>query len=766
MRLLLPLLLPLLHGLMLLLGLVLPKLLKAHQLAPKLGPEVVLPLLLIDLLVVLALELGFLAMLSFLPDRWKSRAAVMWSALLLLFGVYFAADLRFFQASGAPMDLPIFLHGLRYLDQLIGLVAAEITWQWIVANLLAIMGGIGLLRLSARYVPPTLPRWAGALTLLVALVGMAGAFALQAQPRTQSPLALISGNLMLEQAQLVVSRTLDALAPQDLSYPVPEPVQVELTPESKLDNVVIILLESIRASATSPYAPELDSTPFLARVAREGATVQRAYVTLPHTTKALVSVLSGYPPDIRRPLSETTSAGVPGTGIARILKSVGYSSAYFHSAYGDFENNDVLIKNLGYDLYVAREKLDATRFESPNYLGLEDRAMLEPIMQWVDQREAESPKKPFLLSVLTLVSHHDYQIPTDFPRRTWPGSTRWNDYLNSVHYVDTFVGELFTEFEKRGLLKNTLFVFLGDHGEGHGEHGRKGHDQIPYDEGLHIPMLLYSQRLFPQPTQIEGLRWNIDVLPTVLDALKLKVVKGSLEGKSLFEPVPARVIYSSCWIEDQCITRIEGFEKFIHFYGKQKDEFYRLDADPEERKNLIATLPAEQIKQYTDEVLAWRTHVRKVYSTHALLHSEGYVSVKRPSPDAPLQATFSDKLELMGYDVPEPLQRGSAGKIALYFGVKNNLVGGWRVKAEVENDRGEWRDVRLKQTYPSIEMESLAPEHYYRLQYELLLPPRSKVGDSNLRIYIEVDKNKRREVKGLNSNVQERVALLPIEIEP
>lgn len=757
-------LLPVLHGLLLLLGLALPKYLKAIQLAPKLGPEAILPLLLIDGVVVLVAELAFLGGVVLLSERWRMRAAVAWSALLLIFGMYFAADLRFFQASGAPMDLPIFLHGLRYLDQLIGLVAAEITWQWGLANLLAIAGGVGLLRLSARVAPLQLPRWGAAFSLLLAFTGLLAAIQLQNQPRPQSPLALISGNLFLEQTQLVISRTLEALAPQDLSYPVPEPVQVALTPASQLDNVVIILLESIRASATTPYAPALDSTPFLARIAREGATVQRAYVTLPHTTKALVSVLSGYPPDIRRPLSETTSAGIPGTGIARILKSVGYSSAYFHSAYGDFENNDVLVRNLGYDLYVAREKLDQTRFESPNYLGLEDRAMLQPIMNWIDQTQAETPRKPFLLSVLTLVSHHDYKIPSTFPRRTWPGSERWNDYLNSVHYVDTFVGELFAEFERRDLLKNTLFIFLGDHGEGHGEHGRKGHDQIPYEEGLHIPMLLYSQRLFPQPTQIEGLRWNIDVLPTVLDALKLKVVQGQLEGKSLFTPVPERVIYSSCWIEDQCITRIEGSEKYIHFYGKQKDEFYRLDSDPEERKNLIATVPEEQQKRYIAELLSWRTHVRKVYTTHALLHSEGYVSVKRPSPDAPLQASFSDKLELVGYDVPEPLLRGKTGKLILYYGVKSNLVGGWRVKAELQNEQGEWRDVRLKLTYPSIEMESLAPQHYYRMQYELSVLSRAQLGDQNLRVYVEVDKNKRREVKGLNAYVQDRVALLPIEV--
>ncbi|HCP44525.1 MAG TPA: hypothetical protein DIU15_00585, partial [Deltaproteobacteria bacterium] len=59
------------------------------------------------------------------------------------------------------------------------------------------------------------------------------------------------------------------------------PAQVTARPEAGALNLVLVLLESTRAQATTPYNPELPTTPFLDQLAKNGMLVERAYAVVP-----------------------------------------------------------------------------------------------------------------------------------------------------------------------------------------------------------------------------------------------------------------------------------------------------------------------------------------------------------------------------------------------------------------------------------------------------------------------------------------------------
>lgn len=741
-----------------------PKFVKAAILYPSVGPQLFAPLVIPDLLFASSAELMFIAVYSFvLPyprPAWRKALSTLWTFFLVFAGIYSASELRFFQATGSFMDAAMFLHGLRYFDQLFGVIRAEMSIQWGGAIVLCLLIGLAMLRLGLRYVGISLSRRVAAAVLVVLTVSQAGIARHIDENRSSHKLSPLESTLLWEQLILTQRRLVESQKTVDLSYPIPERVQVTETPETHKKNVVLILLESTRFNATTPYNPALDTTPNLARIASEGARAERAYVTLPHTTKALVSVLSGYPPDIRRPLSETTEAGVPGTGLATILKPIGYSSAFFHSSFGNFENNDVLVRNLGFDTYSAAEQLDRKAWESPNYLGVEDRAMTAPVLSWVDEQ-----KSPFLLTILTLVSHHDYKVPTTFATETYEGSERLSSYLNAVRYVDGFVGEVFKGFEQRGLLDNTIFVILGDHGEGHGEHGRKGHDQIMYEEGIRIPFVVFDRGKIQAGTVIDGLRYNLDVVPTVLDLLGLQVTRGKLEGLSLLKSDENRVLHASCWIEDQCVSRLWGNHKFIHYYGKQSDEYFDLTADPQESNNLIETLPKARREEFTKDILDWKSHIRRVYETYSLRKSEGYATNFAPDVTERLNATFEPSLEVIGFDVSEPLMRGKEARLTLWVLALKNLVGGWKIDGEMLNTAGQPHGVQLVRTAPDIEPESYVPGVYYRIEYRFKVLPRAPVGRTTLRLSVQAQKGQRRSVKGINVDREARVVEIPVRVE-
>jgi hypothetical protein len=99
----------------------------------------------------------------------------------------------------------------------------------------------------------------------------------------------------------------------------------------------------------------------------------------------------------------------------------------------------------------------------------------------------------------------------------------------------------------------------------------------------------------------------------VLDLLGYEVKGGKYPGYSLLRPLPEeRTVYFSCTNREKCLASIKGYEKYIHHYGDQPDEFFDLSEDPLEKRNL-ADDRAEEAGKRCDELLAWRSRINAIY---------------------------------------------------------------------------------------------------------------------------------------------------------
>jgi len=104
-----------------------------------------------------------------------------------------------------------------------------------------------------------------------------------------------------------------------------------------------------------------------------------------HTTKALFSLLSGRLPSTSEDLAEAIPVAKPYVSLATILREqLGYRTAFFQSAQGDFESRPSLVHNLGYEKFYARDDLG-----DPNYyiyyLACDEFALLDPVAEWIKQ---------------------------------------------------------------------------------------------------------------------------------------------------------------------------------------------------------------------------------------------------------------------------------------------------------------------------------------------------------------------------------------------
>ena len=371
---------------------------------------------------------------------------------------------------------------------------------------------------------------------------------------------------------------------------------ISKNPQPTPHNLVIVVLEGIQYRHTSLADKASNLTPYLAAFADQGAEFSNARSSLTHTTKVLFSLLTGRFPSISQDLAEAVPATKPYAGIATILKNqLGFRTAFFQSAKGNFEARPGLVHNLGFDSFWARDNLN-NKDAFLGYLACDEFAMLAPIADWL-----KAAPDPFFLTILCSVTHDPYEVPQWFAT---PVKTPLERYRQSILYTDKFLAALDDELAKLNLTDKTIFCIIGDHGEAFGEHGLLGHERIAFDEALRIPFCLRAPSL-PGPTKITDPVSSVDLTPTLLALLGFHTESAGFDGVNALTPIPDdRKVYFSGWLSQSPSGFIQENRKFIYNPADGIVSVYDLAADPLELIRL--DLPPHLAQNTANEIIAWR----------------------------------------------------------------------------------------------------------------------------------------------------------------
>lgn len=439
------------------------------------------------------------------------------------------------------------------------------------------------------------------LSLLPSVTGSNKSFA-------RAPLANMVATELAEGGEAETSPEIETeLAAEDL----PTNATLAETQYTTKRNVVMVFLESTRASATTPYNKELDTTPFMAELAKNSLLVENAYAVVPHTSKALTTGHCGVAPPLDTENTEAEPDILPAKCLPDLLKEQGYASSFFQSATETFERRRMLVENLGHEDFFPLEALPVEGYSQANYFGYEDDVMLEPSEDWLqEQKEAGGP---FIASYLTVTTHHDYVVPEGFEQKKYVEDEELNRYLNTVAYQDQFLENLIDQYKDLGLYEDTIFVIVGDHGEGFGEHGRRQHDNTIYEEGMKVPMIIHDPQRFAGGVRIEGPADQLDILPTLTGLLGYQITGGTYPGSPLYALPEDRPVMGSCYHDQKCLMSIVGKEKYIYHFDNQDDEYFDLASDPGEKRNIIDEKHPKEIKARREELLAWYSKVNAIY---------------------------------------------------------------------------------------------------------------------------------------------------------
>ena len=555
-------------------------------------------------------------------DRLRLGVLALLQIVGLTLGAVELAGYRYFAKTGAILDYPLLTRTLGNVSTNLPIALSELSTvdgalvAAIVAMLLAAPWAVCLRRAGSPETDGIATPPAGR---LAAYLAGGALFAVSLSPPMLEPDTLFARSTVANVAislgyevrrQLTSPPSVDSPA-ADLAVEPTDPAGSEAP-----RNVAIVVLESVRASATGIYHPHLETTPFLAGLADRSTVAEHAHAPVPHTSKALVALLCGIEPRLSMWITEARPGGIPARCLPELLGDHGYRSAFFQPSHRRFERWPHLVDNLGFDHFISARHLDRERFDRVNYFGWEDDAMLPKNRAWLEARREDG--EPFVATYMTLTTHHPYATPPDFEAGRFdidppPAAGPFRDYLRAIRYTDRFVERLVGQYRELGLAEETLFVIVSDHGEAFGEHGKRFHDNVPYQEAVRIVTMLHDPTR-PDAPDIDRNVSQIDLPPTILDRLGFEITAGAFRGRT-FEAIPEdRPVHLHCFYKRRCLARIAGDTKYIYRFGRRPPEVYDLADDPMERHNL-ADRYADRLDDWTDELLDWRRHVNAMHAT-------------------------------------------------------------------------------------------------------------------------------------------------------
>ena len=346
-------------------------------------------------------------------------------------------------------------------------------------------------------------------------------------------------------------------------------------------SLVLITLDTVRADHLGCYGDRQAVTPWLDRLAGEGAQFANVSSAVPLTLPSHTSLLTGLLPPHHGLRNNGAGALRPGTAtLATLLAGAGYRTGAF---IGAFVLDHRFGLNQGFAVYddeIEREpNADfALEAERPG------REVVDRALAWL----AKDDGRPFFLWVHLYDAHAPYT-----PTPSWAARHPGRPYDGEISGVDEQVGRILEALQRQGLDGRTVVAVAADHGEGLGEHGELTHGLLLYEPTLHVPLLLRAPWAL-KPRVVETPISLVDLAPTLAGLLG-HPFPGALDGRDLSpallaggEPAP-REVYAETrypatfgWSPLSALRR-----RSLKYISAPAPELYDLRQDPREGANLL-----------------------------------------------------------------------------------------------------------------------------------------------------------------------------------
>lgn len=433
-------------------------------------------------------------------------------------------------------------------------------------------------------------------------------------------------------------------------------------------NIVMIMVDQLRADCTGFMGHPVVKTPYLDSLATMGAVFENTYSATPTCIPARASLFTGLAPKNHGRVgyadginwnyettlaSELSKAGyytqcVGKMHVHPLRNLLGFHNIELHDGYLHYYRNankpirehqyfaddylywlknecgieaDVLDTGIECNSWITRSWPYEEKYHPTNWVTTRS----------IDFLRRRDTSKPFFLMASYVRPHPPFDAPQYYldlykdaeipesPIGDWVDENIFenrgkfyssdiapNDkelirqakigYYACITHIDHQIGRLIEMLHEHNAYDNTIIMFISDHGELLMDHHlfRKS---LPYEGSAHIPFLItggYIAFQYKRGQYYKGVAELMDIMPTILDMANIEIPK-NIDGKSL-KPIlenkeenvreflhGEHLIYGG----RSCHYVVSKVDKYIWFSNTGQEQYFDLENDPNECKNLI-----------------------------------------------------------------------------------------------------------------------------------------------------------------------------------
>ncbi len=299
-------------------------------------------------------------------------------------------------------------------------------------------------------------------------------------------------------------------------------------------NIVLVICESFAAYKSSMWGNPLNTTPYFNELCKKGIFFKNCFSPAYGTARGVWAIITGIPDVCDIKTASRNPSLVDQQTILNFIPD--YNKYYFIGGSASWANiRGVLTDNIkGLRLYEQEDY----KASAINVWGISDKDLFLEANEKFKQQTS-----PFFAVIQTADNHRPYTIPEEdlpfiklrnFPTDTLEKYGFWsNEELNEYAYTEHTFKTFFEAAEKEKYFKNTIFVFVGDH-------GLKGNatalfPKVWTEEALtshHVPLLYYAPFLL-KPQVIERKVSQVDIMPGIAFLAGLPVNNTTM-GRNIF----------------------------------------------------------------------------------------------------------------------------------------------------------------------------------------------------------------------------------------
>jgi len=367
--------------------------------------------------------------------------------------------------------------------------------------------------------------------------------------------------------------------------------------DARRPNVVIYVVDCLRADHVGAWGYDRPTTPNLDRLARDSVRLADLNSCAPWTKPSTGCLFTSLLPTSHRARTVDDALPREHVTLAERLQAEGYRTLAWVA--NPVIEPELFHFNQGFERWVdLRSYGERSGASHINALEPDAAEITRGVLPWLESHRDER----FFLYLHSLDLHYEYRARAPYDEvLVSPDSTGLDRdrelYDTELAYNDHEIGRLVEALKRLDLYDDTLLFVTSDHGEEFGEHGSTRHGKTLYQQLLHIPGILKLPGSRSAGESVDTVASNVDVAPTLLELVGVAPAP-AMQGQSLVPAIDGkgekgRMVFAEL-VAPQIVSyaaRGDRYKYVKELVPELREQLFDLGGDAGEERNLVGSPP-------------------------------------------------------------------------------------------------------------------------------------------------------------------------------